>query len=39
LRHGAGLVEIGQVLRHQNLATTAIHAKVDRQALSRLALP
>ena len=39
LRHGAGLVEIGQVLRHQNLATTAIYAKVDRQALSRLALP
>ena len=39
LRHGAGLVEIGQVLRHQNLATTAIYARVDRQALSRLALP
>ena len=39
LRHGAGLAEIGQVLRHQDLATTAIYAKVDRQALSRLALP
>lgn len=30
LRHGAGLAEIGQVLRHQNFATTAIYAKVDR---------
>lgn len=39
LRHGAGLAEIGQVLRHQKLATTAIYAKVDRQALGRLALP
>lgn len=26
LRHGAGLHEIGQVLRHRNLATTAIYA-------------
>ena len=39
LSHGAGLVEIGQVLRHQDLRTTALYAKVDRQALSRLALP
>jgi integrase/recombinase XerD len=39
LRHGAGLPEIGQVLRHQRLQTTAIYAKVDRSALSRLALP
>jgi integrase/recombinase XerD len=36
---GAGLPEIGQVLRHQRLQTTAIYAKVDRAALSRLALP
>jgi site-specific recombinase XerD len=36
---GAGLPEIGQVLRHQRLQTTAIYAKVDRSALSRLALP
>ena len=36
---GAGLREIGQVLRHQDLGTTAIYAKVDRAALSRLALP
>jgi site-specific recombinase XerD len=39
LRRGAGLAEIGQVLRHQDLRTTALYAKVDRQALSRLALP
>ena len=39
LRRGAGLPEIGQVLRHQSLETTAIYAKVDRAALSRLALP
>ena len=39
LSHGAGLVEIGQVLRHQDFRTTGLYAKVDRQALSRLALP
>ena len=39
LRRGAGLAEIGQVLRHQSLETTALYAKVDRSALSRLALP
>ena len=39
LSRGAGLVEIGEVLRHQDLRTTALYAKVDRQALSRLALP
>ncbi len=39
LRHGAGLVEIGQVLRHQDQTTTTIYAKVDRAALSPLALP
>jgi hypothetical protein len=27
------------VLRHQDLGTTAIYAKVDQAALSRLALP
>jgi site-specific recombinase XerD len=36
---GAGLPEVGQVLRHQRLQTTAIYAKVDRSALSSLALP
>lgn len=39
LRSGAGLVEIGQVLRHQSLEVTAVYAKVDRSALSQLALP
>jgi integrase/recombinase XerD len=39
LRSGAGLGEIGQVLRHQSLEVTAVYAKVDRSALSRLALP
>jgi integrase/recombinase XerD len=39
LRSGAGLAEIGQVLRHQTLEVTAVYAKVDRRALSRLALP
>lgn len=38
LRGGAGLAEIGQVLRHQSVEATAVYAKVDRQALSRLAL-
>jgi integrase/recombinase XerD len=32
LRAGAGLREIGQVLRHQSLEVTAVYAKVDRQA-------
>lgn len=39
LHRGAGLPEIGQVLRHQSIEATAVYAKVDRQALSRLALP
>ena len=39
LSRGAGLVEIGQVLRHQDFRTTGLYAKVDRRALSRLALP
>jgi len=39
LRAGAPLPEIGQVLRHRSLRTTAIYAKVDRTALRTLALP
>ncbi|MCA1700632.1 MAG: site-specific integrase [Actinobacteria bacterium] len=39
LRRGAGLPEIGQVLRHQSFEATAVYAKVDREALSGLALP
>jgi len=37
LRAGAPLVEIGQVLRHRRLLTTAIYAKVDRESLRILA--
>lgn len=39
LRHGAGLPEIGQVLRHRPLQTTAHYAKVDLDALGSLARP
>jgi integrase/recombinase XerD len=39
LRAGAGLSEIGQVLRHQSVLTTAIYAKVDRTGLRELATP
>ena len=39
LRQGAGLVAISQVLRHQDLATTAVYAKVDLVALQRVARP
>jgi integrase/recombinase XerD len=39
LRHGAPLHEIGQVLRHHNLATTAHYAKVDFARLATLAQP
>jgi integrase/recombinase XerD len=39
LRAGGSLAEIGQVLRHQHPQTTAIYAKVDRNALRRIARP
>jgi site-specific recombinase XerD len=39
LRRGAGLTAIGQVLRHQDLATTALYAKVDFVALRQVAQP
>ena len=39
LRAGAPLAEIGQVLRHRRALTTAIYAKVDREALRLLARP
>jgi site-specific recombinase XerD len=39
LRQGAGLTAIGQVLRHQDLATTALYAKVDFIALRAVARP
>jgi site-specific recombinase XerD len=37
LRAGASLPEIGQVLRHRRVLTTAIYAKVDREALRSIA--
>lgn len=39
LAQGAGLVAISQVLRHHDLATTALYAKVDLLALRRVAQP
>jgi len=39
LRAGASLPEVGQVLRHASVLTTAIYAKVDRHRLRTLALP
>ena len=39
LRRGAGLAAIGQVLRHQDLATTALYAKVDLDMLRSVAQP
>ncbi len=39
LRSGGSLAEIGQVLRHRRALTTAIYAKVDREALRALARP
>ena len=39
LRAGASLAEIAQVLRHRQLRTTAVYAKVDRAALRALARP
>ena len=32
-------MDIGQVLRQRDLATTAVYAKVDHAALRELALP
>ena len=39
LRAGASLPEIGQLLRHRRALTTAIYAKVDREALRTIARP
>lgn len=39
LRQGVGLVAISQVLRHQDLATTAGYAKVDLPTLRQVARP
>ena len=39
LRAGASLPEIGQVLRHRSLGTTAIYARVDVERLRAIARP
>ena len=39
LRAGSPLPEIGQVLRHRSALSTAIYAKVDRDAWAVLARP
>jgi integrase/recombinase XerD len=39
LRAGGSLPEVAQVLRHRQLATTNIYAKVDRRSLRALARP
>jgi site-specific recombinase XerD len=39
LLQGATLDEIGRVLRHKDVDTTALYAKVDFNALRRLAVP
>jgi integrase/recombinase XerD len=39
VRSGVSLPEVGQVLRHRRLLTTAIYAKVDREGLRLLARP
>ncbi len=39
LRAGASLPEVGQVLRHRNMLSTSIYAKVDHDALRPLARP
>lgn len=39
LRAGAPLGEVGQVLRHASVLSSAIYAKVDRDRLRTLALP
>jgi site-specific recombinase XerD len=37
LRRGASLGEIGAVLRHRKMDTTAVYAKVDLRTLRELA--
>jgi site-specific recombinase XerD len=39
LRQGASLLQIGQVLRHRQLQTTEVYARVDLASLRRLAQP
>jgi site-specific recombinase XerD len=39
LREGASLIDISQVLRHRDLATTAVYAKIDLERLRQVAQP
>lgn len=39
LRAGTPLADVGQILRHRSALSTAIYAKVDREALRALARP
>jgi len=39
LAAGSSLGEIGEVLRHSGIASTAIYASVDRDRLAELARP
>ena len=39
LRHGASLAEVGHVLRHRHVDTTAIYAKVDHANLRMVVRP
>lgn len=39
LRAGTPLAQIAPILRHASVATTAVYAKVDRDALHALARP
>jgi site-specific recombinase XerD len=39
LRQGGTLEEVGQLLRQRHSGTTSIYARVDRDALAKLALP
>jgi site-specific recombinase XerD len=36
---GVPIVQVGQVLRHRSLQTTAIYARVDIEQLRQLAAP
>jgi integrase/recombinase XerD len=39
VRHGTSLQDIGVILRHRLIQTTAIYAKVDVAALETIAQP
>ncbi len=39
LRHGSSMQEVGQVLGHRSINTTAVYAKVDFQKLNLVSIP